>query len=139
MIKAYYRRLTSTDSAERKAAAKAWSVWEASTSKLIQDKKLMNDFGEDDFSQAFARIECHYFINHGFFEEDNYILNEINRIRHIPAIIVQGRYDIVCPSESAYELHKAWPEAKFVIIPDAGHSLSEKGIQKELINATNTM
>ena len=139
MIKAYYRRLTSTDSAERKAAAKAWSVWEASTSKLIQDKKLMSDFGEDDFSQAFARIECHYFINHGFFEEDNYILNEINRIRHIPAIIVQGRYDIVCPSESAYELHKAWPEAKFVIIPDAGHSLSEKGIQKELINATNTM
>ena len=69
MIKAYYRRLTSTDSAERKAAAKAWSVWEASTSKLIQDKKLMNDFGEDDFSQAFARIECHYFINNGFFEE----------------------------------------------------------------------
>lgn len=137
LVEAYYKRLTSNDAEERRAAAKAWSVWEASTSKLIQDNKMMSAFGTDDFSQAFARIECHYFINGGFFEEDNYLLNKVSRIRHIPSIIVQGRYDIVCPAESAWELHKSWPEAEFHMIANAGHSLSESGIAKVLIEATD--
>lgn len=137
LVEAYYKRLTSNDVEERRAAAKSWSVWEASTSKLIQDNKMMSAFGTDDFSQAFARIECHYFINGGFFEEDNYLLNKVSRIRHIPSIIVQGRYDIVCPAESAWELHKAWPEAEFHMIADAGHSLSETGIAKVLVEATD--
>lgn len=137
LVQAYYKRLTSNDAEERKAAAKAWSVWEASTSKLIQDNQMMDAFGTDDFSQAFARIECHYFINGGFFDEDNFLLNKVSRIRHIPSIIVQGRYDIVCPAESAWELHKAWPEAEFHMIANAGHSLSESGIAKVLIEATD--
>jgi len=136
-IEAFYRRLTSDDPLVRQSAAKAWSVWEASTSKLIQDPNMMKAFGQDKFAEAFARIECHYFTNKGFFEEDNYLLNNIGKIRHIPAIIVQGRYDVVCPAESAWELHRAWPEAEFHLIGDAGHSLSEEGIAKVLVEATN--
>lgn len=137
MIEAFYKRLTSDDPDTRKEAAHAWAVWEASTSKLYQDPVMMLAFGDDRFSQAFARIECHYFINQGFFDEDNYLLNRISKIRHIPAIIVQGRYDIVCPAESAWELHKAWPEAEFHLIQGAGHSLGEEEITKVLIEATD--
>ncbi|EQC45577.1 prolyl aminopeptidase [Bacteriovorax sp. Seq25_V] len=136
-ISAYYKRLTSDDKEIRSAAAKAWSIWEASTSKLIQDKALMEDFGDDEFADAFARIECHFFTNKGFFECDDQILRDVDKIRHIPAIIVQGRYDVVCPMTSAWDLHRAWPEAKFEIIQDAGHSLSEKGIRSCLIEATD--
>jgi len=136
-IEAFYKRLTSDNPEIRSEAAKAWSVWEASTSKLIQDQNLMQAFGTDRFAEAFARIECHYFINQGFFEEDNFLLNNISKIRHIPAIIVQGRYDVVCPAESAWELHRAWPEADFHMIQDAGHSLSEEGISKILVEATD--
>tara|TARA_R110002072_G_scaffold1989_1_gene16235 strand:+ start:9516 stop:10502 length:987 start_codon:yes stop_codon:yes gene_type:complete len=137
LVRAYHQRLISEDENIRKQAAKAWSVWEASTSKLIQNENLMDNFGDDQFSQAFARIECHYFTNRGFFESDNFLLENIDKIRKIPAIIVQGRYDVVCPPESAWELHRAWPEAEFKIIQDAGHSLSENGIQKVLIEATD--
>ena len=136
-IEAFYKRLTSDNPEIRSEAAKAWSVWEASTSKLIQDQNLKQAFGTDRFAEAFARIECHYFINQGFFEEDNFLLNNISKIRHIPAIIVQGRYDVVCPAESAWELHRAWPEADFHMIQDAGHSLSEEGISKILVEATD--
>ncbi len=137
LIQAFYKRLTSDNEETRKAAAKAWSIWEASTSKLVQDQDLMSAFGDDQFSQAFARIECHYFTNKGFFEEENFLLNNVDKIRHIPGIIVQGRYDVVCPAESAWELHRAWPEAEFKLIQTAGHSLSEEEIGRALVEATD--
>lgn len=137
LVKAYYQRLTSSDRQTRLEAAKAWSTWEASTSKLIPDTDLVEQFGEDSFADAFARIECHYFMNRGFFKDENQLLRDVEKIRHIPAIIVQGRYDVVCPPESAWELHRAWPEAKFHLVADAGHSLSEKGLSELLIAATD--
>jgi proline iminopeptidase len=136
-VKAFYKRLTSEDKVVRKTAAKAWSIWEGSTSKLIPDTDIISRFGDDEFADAFARIECHYFTNKGFFPEDNYLLNNIDKIRHIPTVIVQGRYDVVCPAESAWELHRAFPEADFHLIADAGHSLSEKGITSKLIEYTD--
>lgn len=136
-VQAFYKRLTSDNPKTRKAAARAWSVWEGSTSKLIPDTDVVARFGEDEFADAFARIECHYFMNKGFFSEDNYLINNVDKIRHIPTTIVQGRYDVVCPPESAWELHRAFPEAEFHLIADAGHSLSEKGITDALIRATD--
>jgi proline iminopeptidase len=136
-VSAYYRRLTSTDARVRADAAKAWSVWEGSTSKLSYDASAAARFGDDEFADAFARIECHYFMNKGFFEEDNYLLNQVHKIRHIPTVIVHGRYDVVCPVENAWELHKAFPESELHIIADAGHSLSEVGITEKLIEYTN--
>ncbi len=136
LIRAYYRRLTSDDPAVRLAAARAWSIWEASTSFLRTSDEYVRHAGEDAFATAFARIECHYFVNGGFFEREDQLLADVDRIRHIPAVIVQGRYDVVCPMMSAWELHKAWPEAQFVIVPDAGHSAYEPGIVHHLIEAT---
>jgi proline iminopeptidase len=136
-VEAYHKRLTSDDIKIRKEAAKAWSIWEGSTSKLIPDTDIVARFGEDEFADAFARIECHYFINKGFFTEDNFLLNNIDKIRQIPTVIVQGRYDVVCPADSAWDLHRAFPEAEFHLIADAGHSLSEKGITDALITATD--
>lgn len=135
-LTAYYKRLTSPDLAVRLEAARAWSIWEASTSRLLPDPDLMNKFGESEFADAFARIECHYFVNKGFFEPEQLLLN-VSRIRHIPAVIVQGRYDVVCPMISAWELHRAWSEAEFIVIPDAGHSMMEVGIRSALISATD--
>lgn len=137
LLTAYYRRLTSPDLKVRQAAARAWSIWEASTSRLFTDTQLMQTFGEDKFAEAFARIECHYFINKGFLKDDNQLLLNVDQIRHIPGVIVQGRYDVVCPMVSAWELHKAWPEAEFIVVPDAGHSMSEVGIRSALIEATD--
>ncbi|HEY9816560.1 MAG TPA: prolyl aminopeptidase, partial [Candidatus Obscuribacterales bacterium] len=137
LLTAYYQRLTSDNEAVRLEAARAWSIWEASTSKLIQDKNLMAQFGDPHFAAAFARIECHYFINGGFFESDDDLLRHIDRIRSIPAVIVQGRYDVVCPMMSAWELHQAWPEAEFIVIPDAGHSMTEPGIRTALLDASD--
>lgn len=136
-IGAYYKRLTSPDLATRLEAARAWSVWEASTSKLLQDPGLMQRFGQSNFADAFARIECHYFVNKGFFEPENQLLQNVDRIRHIPGVIIQGRYDVVCPMISAWELHRAWPEAELIVVPDAGHSMSEPGIRTALIEATD--
>jgi proline iminopeptidase len=136
-VSAFYKRLTSEDPRVRKEAAKAWSIWEGSTSKLIPESDVVARFGEDEFADAFARIECHYFINKGFFSEDNFLLNNVDKIRKIPTVIVQGRYDVVCPAESAWDLHRAFPEAKFHLIADAGHSLSEKGITDALVRATD--
>lgn len=137
LVAAYYRRLTSNDPTVRIAAARAWSVWEASTSKLVPDAGLIDHFGEDEFAVAFARIECHYFMNRGFFEQDDQLLKNVDRIRHIPGVIVQGRYDVVCPATTAWELHRAWPEARFVMVQEAGHSATEPGISSALVEATD--
>ncbi|MGB3789988.1 MAG: prolyl aminopeptidase [Phormidesmis sp.] len=133
LVAAYYKRLTSDDAAVRETAAKAWSIWEASTSKLIPDTGLVERFGEGSFADAFARIECHYFINGGFFDNPNQLLDNIDTIRHIPAVVVQGRYDVVCPMVSAWELHRVWPESELIIINDAGHSATEVGITSALV------
>lgn len=137
LIQAYYRRLTHEDESVRRSAARAWSVWEASTSKLQVDSNLQDKFGADEFAIAFARIECHYFINGGFFDRDDQLLANVDRIRGIPAVIVQGRYDVVCPMRSAWDLHRVWPEAELIVVSDAGHSMTEVGIRDALIAATD--
>jgi proline iminopeptidase len=136
MINAYYRRLTSDDAAEMQRAAKAWSIWEGSTSFLRLNPGYVEKFKEDKYAAAFARIECHYFVNAGFMR-DGQLIEEVDRIRHIPTVIVQGRYDVVCPVKSAWDLHRAWPEAELRIVPDAGHSAFEAGNTHELILATD--
>ncbi|HEY9621108.1 MAG TPA: prolyl aminopeptidase, partial [Crinalium sp.] len=134
LMAAYYKRLTSPDLETRLAAARAWSIWEASTSKLLLDPNLQAKFGDNQFADAFARIECHYFMNRGFMDSEDQLLKNVDRIRHIPAVIVQGRYDVVCPMISAWELHNVWPEAEFVVVPDAGHSMMEPGIRSVLLD-----
>jgi len=120
------------------SAAQAWSIWEASALKLLPDQKMIDDFSEPEKAIALARIECHYFVNNCFFETDNYLLENVERIRHIPGVIVHGRYDIVCPFMSAWDLHRAWPEAELKVIPDAGHAAFEPGIRDALIRATDS-
>ncbi|MDX6268993.1 MAG: proline iminopeptidase [Acidobacteriota bacterium] len=137
MLGAFHRRLTSDDEAVRLEAARAWSVWEGSTSKLHPDEDFIEHFGDPQFALAFARIECHYFMHNAFFDTDNYLIENVGKIRHIPAVIVQGRYDVVCPLMSAWELHRAWPEADLRIIPDAGHSALEPGTRSALVEATD--
>ena len=137
LISAYHKRLTGPDPEIRLEAARAWSIWEGSTSRLLPDSQLLQRFGEPQFAEAFARIECHYFVNKGFFEPENQLLLNAGRIRHIPGFIVHGRYDMVCPVKNAWELHKVWPEAELRIVPDAGHSMSEPGIRSALIEATD--
>jgi len=136
MVGAYYRRLTSSDRTKRIRAARAWSMWEGSTSRLVPDPELIKRTGDERFAEAFARIECHYFINGGFFQEDNHLLQNAHRIQHIPTVIVQGRYDIVCPAESAYQLHQAWPKSTLIIAPQSGHSALEPEITTHLTAAT---
>ena len=138
MISAYYRRLTSNDESVRHEAAQAWINWEATMLKLVKDQKMIDDFSEPDKALALARIECHYMINNCFFDSDNYLLEHVDRIRHIPAVIVHGRYDIVCPFMNAWDLHRAWPEATLQIIPDAGHAATESGIADALVKATDS-
>jgi len=138
MIGAYYARLTSADEAVRREAAYAWSIWEASALKLLPDQKVIDEFTEPEMAIALARIECHYFVNNCFFETDNYLLDHIDRIRHIPAVIVHGRYDVICPVMNAWDLHRAWPEASLRIIPDAGHASTEPGIASALVEATDS-
>jgi proline iminopeptidase len=137
MVGAYHRRLTSEDPAVRLEAARAWSIWEGSTSKLFFDPASIEKFADPEFALAFARIECHYFMNNAFFGSDNYLIEHVDRIRQIPSVIVQGRYDVVCPIVSAWDLHRAWPEADLQIIPDAGHSITEPGIIDALVGATD--
>jgi len=137
MVSAYYRRLTSENYEVRLEAARAWSIWEGSTSKLFFDYSMIEKFADPEFALAFARIECHYFMNNAFFETENYLIENVGKIRHIPAVIVQGRYDVVCPIKSAWELHRAWPEADLQITPDAGHSMMEPGNISALVDATD--
>ena len=136
LILAYYSRLTSDDMQIRKSAAFEWTRWEMSTSKLIPDTKYIEAADDSDFADAFARIESHYFIN-GIFLEDEQILRDVEKIKHIPTWIVQGRYDVVCPVKSAWELKQKLDSAKLVIVPDAGHSVAEIPIAAELVKATN--
>lgn len=138
MLSAYYRRLTSDNETVRLEAARAWSIWEGSTSKLFPDPDLIDKFGEAQQALSLARIECHYFMNNAFFETDNYLIENVGKIRHIPAVIVQGRYDVVCPMMSAWELHRAWPEADLRVIQDAGHSAGEPGNISALVDATDS-
>ncbi|WP_150464718.1 prolyl aminopeptidase [Francisella sp. XLW-1] len=135
-ISAYHSILTGDDEKLKQQAAVAWSVWEASTSKLFVDKKSIDRYGEDKFSLAFARIECHYFKNKLFVEEAQ-LLKDAHKIKDVPGVIVQGRYDMVCPAVSAWDLHKAWPKAELDIVADAGHSISEPGILEALVRATD--
>jgi len=137
LLRAYYTRLTGDDTQARLRAAKAWSIWEGRTSFLMPNPELVAKNAGDEYSLAFARIEAHYFVNRGFFERDDGLLEGVSRIRHIPAVIVQGRYDVVCPMESAWALHRAWPEASLRVVPDAGHAALEPGTLHELVSATD--
>ncbi|MFN8792231.1 MAG: prolyl aminopeptidase [Bdellovibrionales bacterium] len=139
MMAAYYKRLTDPKAEIRLEAARIWSQWEAATSKLFVDPKMIDAFGEPEKALAFARIECHYFMNNAFFPTPNYLLEQAPKLAKIPGVIVQGRYDVVCPVKSAWDLHRAWPTAEVKIIPDAGHAASEPGIRSALIQATDNM
>ena len=136
LVKAYYRRLTHADRRIQIEAARAWSIWEGSTLSLLQDAERLKLFSTDTYAIAFARIECHYFINRGFLEDDNQLIANAGRLRRIPTVIVHGRYDVVTPMKNAYDLHQAWPEAELRVVPDAGHAMTEPGIIHELIAAT---
>lgn len=139
LLAAYHRGLHSGDPERAQLLARRWSVWEASTSSLLSDPGREQAFAEDRFATSFARIETHYFVNRGFFASEDQLLDGLDRIRPIPAVIVQGRYDVVCPPVTALELAARWPEAELRIVPDAGHSAFEPGIAAELIAATDQL
>ena len=136
LMHAFHRRLTSDNSKERSEAARAWAHWEGETLSLRAAGRKPPRFDESRFVDAFARIENHYFVNKGFFDEDGWILKNAHRIADIPGVIVHGRYDVVTPLTTAWDLKKAWPKADLHIIPDAGHSSLEPGIVDKLIRAT---
>ncbi len=138
MVSAYYRRLTGDDELARMACAKAWSIWEGQTATLQTRKSVVDHFSDPHTALSLARIEAHYFVN-GAFLEDNQILANMDSLQAIPGYIVQGRYDMICPMESAWALSRAWPEARLSIISNAGHSASEPGIVDALVRATNDM
>lgn len=138
LLTAYNRRLMDESIPDMQiAAARHWTDWEMRTSYLVPNESRIKQGEDDKFALAFARIENHYFVNKGFFSSDNYLLENIPKIRHIPCIIIQGRYDVVCPFRSAWDLHKAWPESELQVIADAGHSANEIGITSELVLATD--
>ena len=137
LLQAYHRRVTGSDLQVAKRAARAWSVWEASTSYLRVNDDNIKSWGADRFALAIARVECHYFVNKGFFYTEDQLIRNAEQLRHIPGVIVQGRYDVVCPMASAWELHEAWPEAHLRVVPDAGHAAFEVGNTHELITATD--
>ena len=137
LMAAYHKRLTHPDRRVQAEAANAWSQWEGDTISLRGPEARPPKFNEEDFAIAFARIENHFFANAGFFEHDGWILKNIDKIRHIPAWIVQGRFDVVTPLDSAWSLHRAWPEASFEIVWDAGHASTEPGIIDGLVRATD--
>jgi len=136
LMAAYRRRLTHPDRAVQVEAARAWSLWEGQTLTLLPDEKLKAEHGDDDFALAFARIENHYFVNRGFFEEGQLIANA-GKLKDIPGVIVQGRYDVCTPMHTAWDLHKAWPQARFVEVRASGHAYSEPGILHALVSATD--
>eukprot|EP01125_Pyxidicula_operculata_P000522 TRINITY_DN10533_c0_g1_i1.p1 TRINITY_DN10533_c0_g1~~TRINITY_DN10533_c0_g1_i1.p1 ORF type:complete len:334 (+),score=75.43 TRINITY_DN10533_c0_g1_i1:3-1004(+) len=135
LMSAYHRRLTGPNIEECRKCAKAWTTWEMSTSSLFVNEDNVKRGAEDDFAYTFARIECHYFVNGGFFERDGQLLEDAHKIKDIPGVIVQGRYDVVCPATSAWDLHKQWPKGELIMVPDAGHSMKEAGILSELVKA----
>lgn len=139
LIGAYHKIFDGDDEQKKLEAAVAWSKWEASASTLIYKPEIINSFSNPKFALAFALIENHYFINEGFLENENQLISteSINKIRHIPTKIIQGRYDIVCPMETAWELYRNWPEAELIIAPSSGHSAFEKEITHFLVSATD--
>jgi proline iminopeptidase len=137
LMAAYHRRLTGADPQAQRRAARAWSVWEARTSHLRPDPAQIQAFGEDDFALAFARIEAHYFMHGGFLDGDEALLDGVTALRHLPCVIVQGRYDVVCPAETAWALHQRWPGSRLVMVADAGHAAFEPGITAALVAATD--
>ena len=137
LISAYHRRLTSSDEATRLAAARAWSVREASTSLLIPDEAFIDGHRDAHFALSFARIESHYFVHGGFFDVEDQLLRDAHRLRGIPGVIVHGRYDVVCPIQNAWDLQRAWPDAKLVVSPTAGHSAFEPENASALLEATD--
>jgi len=138
LVRAYYKRLVGDDEVARMAAAKAWSLWEGRAATLQLSKPVVDHFAKPSTALSLARIECHYFMHDSFLEAEQ-ILRNAHRLADIPAIIVHGRYDIVCPVENAWALHRAWPQATLKIIADAGHSASEPGITDALIKAAMTL
>jgi proline iminopeptidase len=134
---AYAKRLFSDDPAVNLPAARAWSTWEGSVSKLLPDEAFAASYGQDATTLAFARIECHYFVHKGWLESEDQLLRDAPGLSAIPGTIVQGRYDCVCPPQNAWDLHKAWPGSELVMVPDAGHSATEWNISKALVAATD--
>jgi proline iminopeptidase len=139
LVAAFNRRLMGDNRAERIAAARAWSRWEGETISLAGPQALPERFHEDRFVEAFARLESHYFVNHGFFPSDGWLLTQVDRFRHIPCKIIHGRYDVCTPLASAWALKRAWPEAELEIVGDAGHSSLEPGIVDALVRATDAL
>lgn len=137
LMGAYYKRLMGTDKKAQTECAVAWASWEGETVSVQGPEGRPDKFAEPDFAIAFARIENWYFTNGGFFPEEGWLLNNINRIRNIPCWIAQGRFDVVTPIDAAWSLHKAWPEAKLDVVPDAGHASTEPGIIDSLVKATD--
>ena len=135
LLGGYYRRLIDPDPRIHMPAARAWSVYEGACSTLLPNPETVAAFGEDRLALGLARIEAHYFTHH-LFPPERDLIDRIDRIRHLPATIVQGRYDMVCPIRSADELSRGWPEAEYVIVRDAGHSAMEPGIREQLVLAT---
>ena len=135
LLTAYYRRLTDPDPAVHMPAARAWSVYEGSCSTLLPSPETVAYFASDVVALGLARIEAHYFI-HGIFMPENALLENMERVRKVPGVIVQGRYDAVCPIVTADDVHRVWPEAEYIVVPDAGHSAWEPGICAELVRAT---
>jgi proline iminopeptidase len=137
MVEAYHKRLTAGGPETQLAAARAWSIWEGTTLSLFHDQDRVQRFGSETYALAFARIECHYFINKGFFRSDNQLLEDAGRIAHLPGTIIHGRYDAVTPMKNAWDLAKAWPRAELKVVPDAGHAMTEPGIIHEIVSATD--
>ncbi|MET0066100.1 MAG: prolyl aminopeptidase [Candidatus Thiodiazotropha sp.] len=136
LLHAYYRRLSGSDEVSRMSAAKAWSVWEGRTASLHPNQAVVGFFSDPHTALSLARIEAHYFVNHAFLKP-NQLLESCQRLNGIPGVIVQGRYDMICPLTSAWELHHAWSDSELVVVPDAGHSAAEPGIRSALIEATD--
>ena len=136
-IEAYYDILTGDDRAAMIRAAQAWSVWESATSYMLPNTDAITQFSDPLFAAAFARIECHYFRHQGFFARDGQLLEQASALHGIPGVIVQGRYDVVCPLQSAWDLHQAWPQATLHVVADAGHASWEPGITHALVEATD--
>jgi proline iminopeptidase len=148
-MSAYHRRLTGNNDAVKQKCAKAWTKWEMATSRLFVDPENVKKAESDAFAATFASIECHYFVNGGFFKckiytfthstDDGQLIEEADKIKNIPGVIVQGRYDVVCPPISAWDLSKKWNKGKLVMISDAGHSMKEPGILSALVEACDEL
>ena len=138
MAQAFHKRLTGNDQIAQMHAAKAWSTWEGRTATLRPNPLVVDRFSEPQRALSIARIECHYFVNNAFLEE-NQLIRDMPKIAHLPAVIVHGRYDVICPLDNAWELHQAWPNSELKVIRDAGHAASEPGITDALVRAADQM